>query len=372
MNLKSEKIKIFFINTMIPALVGFFLAYYGISSLNKEGIKFSILLILGLGLPLFFLSVLIHELGHLVFGLATGFKFFSFQFLNLLFYKEKDHIKFTFSRAAFQNALGQCILYNQDFPKSDKKPFFWYNIGGLLFNFILFLLGILLILLTSGLSAYTGWFLMLINAFLFVTNGIPQSSDQILNNDGNTIKLCRRSEAELLGFYASINTHQKLSEGIDLRDLEFTHTAPIETAHIFSLATYLLELDQELADLNYASAKDLGQKLLKNPNVKGLYKNTVLSELLFIELMLDSPKEVIDQFETKKLFAFPSETALRVQYAYGKYAGYQEKKLEKIKKKFYKQVQQTPQKGIVASATLLFQEAERIQNPMMQNTNNML
>lgn len=364
MDNKTQKIKSFLLMTLPSALLGYFAAYYGVSYIKSEGLAFFFLLVFGIGIPIFLISILVHELGHLVFGLATGFKFFSFQFLNLLFYKENHHIKFTFSRAPFQNAAGQCILYNHDFPSVEKKPYFWYNIGGLLFNLVLFLLGVTLMLVASGILDYVGWLLLLINAFFILSNGIPQSNDHIINNDGNTIKLCHQSEAELLGFYASINMHQKLAAGIELRDLEVTHITPLERANIFSLSTHLIELDQHMANLDYSAAKDLGQRLLENPNIKALYKDTILLEMLFIELIAGSPEDVIDQFDTKKLFAFSSETALRVQYAYGKFAGYDAKKLEKIKEKFDKQVNRTSQKGIVASAKLLFQEADiKIKSP---------
>lgn len=75
----------------------------------------------------FILTVIVHELGHLVFGLVSGYKFTSFKVLFVKIYK-KDKIRFSFERG-FISMPGQCLM------KPTNRKYFLYNLGGLIFTY---------------------------------------------------------------------------------------------------------------------------------------------------------------------------------------------------------------------------------------------
>ena len=120
-------------------------------------------------IPLF---VAFHEAGHMVFGLLTGYK--------LTFYKvgpfewssnEKDKIKFHIGSFS-TGILGQCLMYPPKYHKKGKKPFFWYNAGGLIFSYLMII--ILIILFIIG-NKYLRYFIMpcvMISIFLALNNSI--------------------------------------------------------------------------------------------------------------------------------------------------------------------------------------------------------
>jgi len=96
----------------------------------------------------FIISIPVHELGHLVFGLLSGYRFSSFRLFSLVWYKENGKVLFRRSRNKL--ALGQCLMLP---PKHEKDfKFVWHNLGGGLFN--LLIAGILLIL-----TIYIRWHL---------------------------------------------------------------------------------------------------------------------------------------------------------------------------------------------------------------------
>lgn len=91
----------------------------------------------GFGILIFVLSIAIliplHEAGHLVCGLLSGYKFVSFRIFNLTFIKSDGKIKI--KRYSIAGTGGQCLLTPPDLP-IERIPTGWYNFGGVLFNII--------------------------------------------------------------------------------------------------------------------------------------------------------------------------------------------------------------------------------------------
>ena len=90
----------------------------------------SMLLILIVGVSAI-LQILVHEAGHLVFGLATGYRFISFTVLNFRIYKHGK--KISVGKSSVAGAGGQCLM-EPAFEESNSIPYFWYNAGGAIFR----------------------------------------------------------------------------------------------------------------------------------------------------------------------------------------------------------------------------------------------
>lgn len=95
-----------------------------------------------------FLISFFHELGHLVFGKANGFKFVSMTVWFFRWYKRGNEIGFSFVK--FPEASGVTEMIPID-DKNIEKRFIKLTYGGIVFNFILFLIGLLPIVI-PGLS----------------------------------------------------------------------------------------------------------------------------------------------------------------------------------------------------------------------------
>ena len=82
----------------------------------------------------FLLTIIIHEAGHLVCGLITGYKYLLFRVGSLSLIKRRN--KFEFKKFSIQGTGGQCILMPPDSDDPKKVPCFLYHLGGGLFNFL--------------------------------------------------------------------------------------------------------------------------------------------------------------------------------------------------------------------------------------------
>ena len=87
-----------------------------------------------------FLQVLLHEGGHLVCGLATGYRFVSFRIFNLTFIRKDG--KLCIKRFSLAGTGGQCLLTPPERPLEDI-PTTLYNLGGVLANLLTAILAFL-------------------------------------------------------------------------------------------------------------------------------------------------------------------------------------------------------------------------------------
>lgn len=96
----------------------------------------------------FIISTIIHELGHMVFGLISGYHLVSFRILNLALVNDGKRLKFMWMNFN-PLAIGQCMMAPPKYNK-DKTKFYLYNFGGLIFTYSLIILSLLLVLLINN------------------------------------------------------------------------------------------------------------------------------------------------------------------------------------------------------------------------------
>ena len=116
-------------------------------------------------------ATFIHELGHMLFGFVSGYKFVYFRLFGFLFYK-KDN-KWITARDGRRGAIGQCIM-RPDFKYTDKMPYLLYNLGGCIVNFAFAVLCFVLIFVYSqNAFAITG---IIVNVLFATINLLPLKS----------------------------------------------------------------------------------------------------------------------------------------------------------------------------------------------------
>lgn len=140
------------------------------------------LLLIGLKLVIaifimYILQILIHETGHLIFGLLTGYRFLSFRIFNVVIIKEKDRL--VIKKYFFPGSVGQCIMQ----PKTNS--YFLHISGGIILNLLSSLLLLPYAFSNNGLSFIAR---MIILMFCFygiafaLINGIPIKFLGIVND----------------------------------------------------------------------------------------------------------------------------------------------------------------------------------------------
>ena len=141
-----------------------------------------------------FIHVPLHELGHLVFGVLSGYRFLSFRIGNLVIQRSSKGLNF--KKFHLSGTAGQCLMAPKA-QNSDKMPIFVYNIGGGLMNLII-----------SGLITGLG-FIFIEYKYFFVfslcfaaaginmalTNLVPMRYGGVANDGYNVLTLIKNPSA---------------------------------------------------------------------------------------------------------------------------------------------------------------------------------
>ncbi|GAB2501200.1 hypothetical protein GCM10008929_22300 [Alkalibacterium psychrotolerans] len=236
---------------------------------------------------LFFYShILIHEGGHLLAGLLSGYTFLLFRMGRFGLIKENQRFKLITYRMS--GTLGQCLMYP---PDTVIKPFRLYLSGGVLGN---------LLASTAGLSAYvlfpTRYFILfsLIGLVAAVTNGIP-----IGYNDGKILSKLLKSETAQEQFFQQLRwngdfiRYEKVYSDVVTEDKIMNVNQPVTEQ--FNIYTKLVEIHAllEKGDLN-AAFSELSDLYDLRLQIIVPYRMEVIREYLFCLIMLDrgKPNEV--------------------------------------------------------------------------------
>ena len=199
----------------------------------------------------FILHIILHEGGHLVAGLLTGYRFVSFRFLNFTLINKDGRLQWRNFELA--GTGGQCLMAPPDKPleQIDTR---WYNAGGVLANIVIVLLSLVLVWAFD----LPHWLneLLVIMAFIGIvtalTNGIPMKLGGVANDGYNLLQM----EKDIPGkqsFCNILDINARSQEGETYSEMPerlFALPQPIDwknsmhVGSVLSAATRLLALHQ--------------------------------------------------------------------------------------------------------------------------------
>ena len=310
---------------LIGAMCGFIMVWYIDKSSADTPLYQEILSLVGLFLGMYvalFFHMIVHEAGHLVFGLMTGYKFCSFRVASFMWLKENGKLKF--KRLTLAGTGGQCLMTPPDM-KDGKIPLVLYNLGGSFINIIigaLFLVGYLIFSDIPFLSP-----ILLIFAVVgFMTammNGIPMRMGTVDNDGYNAFALSRNKEA-VEAFWVQLKVAEQSSKGVRLKDMpaewfavptdEAMKNSLVATRCVFTCNRLMDEEKFEEADALMAHFLEI------ESGIVGLHHDLLMCDRIYVELIGQNRTEVIASMMTKEqkkfmkaMKRFPS--VLRTQYA---------------------------------------------------------
>lgn len=100
-------------------------------------------------LMIILLSIIVHELGHLIFGINAKLKFIYFNVLGFTISKEKNRMIFKKNMNS-SLILGSCCMKFDREIKYNEKKIILYFLGGIIFNFLLSIVTIFLFLISKS------------------------------------------------------------------------------------------------------------------------------------------------------------------------------------------------------------------------------
>lgn len=308
-----------------------------------------------------YLQIILHEGGHLLFGLLSGYGFSSFRVGSLMLQKTEEGLRFR--RLSLAGTGGQCLMTPPEL-KNGTMPFVLYNLGGVLMNVLSALIFFLLSLRFPG--TIVGLFLqmgVLIGLAFALANGLPLHLAEV-DNDGSNIVSMKKSPAAVRAFWVQLKANELASRGVRLKDMpEEWFTLPDETELQNGITTSVAVLREgRLADMLRIDEADEAARALLEGNVRlqGVYRSLLTCDRIFFALLRGEAPDAmlskeLQQF-MKSMKNFPS--VLRTEYALALHAG-DAGKAAKLREGFEKMARNYPNPSDIESERELMALADQ-------------
>ena len=284
---------------IVSALIGVAIGIY--ISLNPETQTESLPISLLFLIVSLFLGIVIHELGHLVFGILTGYRFSSFRIMSLMLYRRSDG-RLAFTRRKIPGTSGQCLMSPPD-SAGGRVPFVLYNLGGSLFNLITALISII-IRIISGRVYLLADFLVLfsvVSLAFALMNAIPMRLS-LIPNDGYNLKILLRDPPARDSFLKEMRIAEASSKGILLSEMpEDWFSVPEEgyTQNHIHASIAVLRAERLIDLKSFAEAREAILPLLGRASMAvGAHRALLGYDLVFLNLYLDGITDDYDNHLT--------------------------------------------------------------------------
>lgn len=227
--------------------------------------------------------VSVHEAGHLVCGLLTGYRFVSYRIFNLTLINENGRLKF--KRFNIGGTLGQCLMTPPDW-KNNDFPVLLYNFGGILAGIIVLIAAVpLLVVAENPIIKECLTIFILIDLWIVLTSAIPMRLGGIPNDAYNIIQL-RKSDLTRRGLLIQLYVNALIQSGIRPKDLpdewrEIPSGIDYKDPQHVALPIMAGSIFMDSGD--YDHALEIFEDLRAHSDeIIGIYDNEIRCELLFL------------------------------------------------------------------------------------------
>lgn len=263
----------------------------------------------------FLLHMVVHELGHLVFGLLTGYTFLSYRIFSWSIIKVNGRI--VLKKQKQNAALGQALMVPNEKWDPENYPYQLYMSGGLIFNAAALVIAVVLYQL-SVLPMIPVLIFSAIAVFFLLSNGVPREL-----NDGAVLKKGRQKKEYRKMMYHQLWTIYYLFNGkalnqLPLESFERSESIPLEdpyTVYVMRLSYY-----KELSEFRFDSAFEILEQQYEAVDKLTIYDKIMLkAEKLFCLSIQQRATEAKELFQDAEIQAFKDRefvTIKRVLAAY--------------------------------------------------------
>lgn len=270
-----------------------------------------------------YLQLVIHEAGHLIFGLKSGYQFSSFRIGSIMWLKENG--KLVHKKLSIAGTGGQCLMVPPEM-KEGKIPVVLYNLGGSIMNLIVsaVFLAVYLLMDRGNVVSILSLMMVLIGVVIALMNGIPMRMGTVDNDGYNALSLGKSKEA-MRGFWIQLKVNEQISKGVRLKDMpdEWFVVPPDEAMQNSMVATQgVFAVNRLMDQQRFEDADQLIAHLLEiDSGIVGLHKNLMICDRMYCELIGQNRPEILEQLYTaeqkkfmKSMKKFPS--VVRTEYVY--------------------------------------------------------
>ena len=302
------------------------------------------------------IKIIIHEGGHLIFGLLSGYKFSSFRIFNFMLIKEEG--KFKLKNLSLAGTGGQCLMSPPDIING-KIPYKLYNLGGSILNVVASAIFLGIYAIWPDVQGFSIFLLILsiVGITFAFMNGVPMRLG-IIDNDGyNALSLGKNSSA-LKAFWIQLKINELASKAVRLKEMPdelFLIPNDEDMKNSMVAASGVFTCNRLIDEHKFEEAQKLINKFLASDTaIIGLHRNLLICDEIFCKIILGNKKEEIDSLfnkEQKKFIKsmkkFPS--VVRTEYVYALLVEEDKNKADKIKNTFNKISKTYPYKSEIES-----------------------
>lgn len=366
---------------VIGGICGFFIGQYMTRTI-PEGAELSTKLLAFGGLLLsfyfvVFFQILIHEAGHLLFGLMSGYRFLSFRIGSFMWVKKEGKIKLF--RYQLAGTGGQCLMAPPHLEQGEKKPYVLYNLGGSLLNCGVALLCVLIAMVIPlpNLVELFMYEMAIVGVAFALMNGVPLRMGMVDNDGYNAISMGKNQET-LDAFYLQLRVNEEYLLGKRLADLPdswfyMPKGEALQNTMIVGVGVFYCNRLME-AELFEEADRAMEELLQGSSKMIGIHRQMLRMEQLYCELIGACRKERIEALWDKELQSLmkamkQNPSILRTRYAYSFIVEKDEKKAEKYRQEFEKTAVRYPyERNIESERALIEKVRENNVNGFDQST----
>ena len=311
-------------------------------------------------------QLIIHEAGHLVFGLMSGYTFSSFRIFSLMFMRKDGRI--IRKKLSIAGTGGQCLMAPPDL-QDGKMPVALFNLGGSFMNLIASAIFFMLALALKNAAFLSSLFniFALVGVTLALINGIPMRMGTVDNDGYNAFSLCKKPAATR-AFWVQLKVSDEQTKGIRLKDMpgEWFSLPTDEDMKNSIIAVMGVFYENRLMDEGrFEEAASIISRLLSiDSGIAGLHKSLLLCDQAYIALIQSNGEEAYEKLHApaqKKLMKamkdFPS--VLRTEYAFSLLYEKSAEKAQKIRRRFEKIAETYPYASDIESEMELIEKADK-------------
>lgn len=278
-------------------------------------------LLLGL-YAIIFAHIALHEAGHLIFGLLTGYRFGSFRLGSLMIVKENEKLRLRSFK--LPGTGGQCLMLPPE-PVDGKIPYALYGLGGVIVNGAVSVaaLAAWLIMDKGGLGSTLLLMVCLFGLIMALSNGLPISMGSV-DNDGRNVRSLKQHPHAMGSYIRQMQINAELVRGVRVKDMPaelFPDPAAEDLNNSFTAAEALFAANRLLDEqkLDQAQAR-LEALLAADTGLIELHRAMAVCDLIFCELIGPARPERLQQLLTKEQTQFmqvmkKNISTLRTRYA---------------------------------------------------------
>ena len=269
------------------------------------------------------IHIVLHEAGHLIFGLMSGYQFSSCRIGSHMLMKENG--KLVHRKIKIAGTGGQCLMIPPEMVDG-KFPVVLYNLGGAIINLVVTALMIPVFMAIDKSSVFALFFFIFIamGAITGLSNGIPMRTNTIDNDGYNAISLGKSKEA-MRAFWIQMKTNEQLTKGIRTKDMpeEWFEVPSDEAMKNSMVATIGVYAASRLMDQHrFEEAGKLIDHLLEiETGMVALHRNLLICDQIYLELIGQNRSDRLEALYTKELKKFMKAmktfpSVIRLEYAY--------------------------------------------------------